>query len=282
MGACPTCLFHGNAVERGMQRGLVVHATHLSVSSDNVFNDVCGANMYTEDGNEMHNSFEYNVAICPWSNNGPKGGCSIPGTDNGLADTNDNQAGTWLASVTTALIGNRMVNHFNGLLESGNGNGRVVRSGGRRGERMHGDDAGAGVLVEAGGYASLERCSIAMNAGPGVFTHAHATARLSGNTFRGNKGEALAARPRSSALVAQDDATFADHRRAVTPTIVRRQRVPFDWTLTGSAGSVVAIEDKTLEERTAEMRRQYEASRSDGTGLAMLPQGMDSTVCTIS
>lgn len=43
ISACPTCLFKGNAVEFGTQRGLVVHGTHLATVAENVFADVRGA-----------------------------------------------------------------------------------------------------------------------------------------------------------------------------------------------------------------------------------------------
>ena len=123
-----------------------------------------------------------------------------------------------------------------------------------------------------------------MNAGPGVFAHADAHAALSGNIFNGNRGDAVAARPLSDAVVSEADTASVDHKRAVTPSIVRRQRVPFDWTV----GANVGADDKSLAERVAEMRQQYEAMRDDKSsggghaGLAMLPAGADpSTVCVL-
>lgn len=39
----------------------------------------------------MFNRLLYNVAVCPWPLDGPKHGCTIPGTDNEQADTSLNQ-----------------------------------------------------------------------------------------------------------------------------------------------------------------------------------------------
>ena len=65
MGECGDgrCVFEGNAVEFGMQRGLIVHNTHLARVSHNIFHDVRGPALYVQDGLEMWNRFEYNVAI---------------------------------------------------------------------------------------------------------------------------------------------------------------------------------------------------------------------------
>ena len=44
----------------------------------------------------------------------------------------------------------------------------------------------------------------------------------------------------------------------------------------------VSAEDKSLAERVAEMREQYEAQKGDGSGLGMLPAGADpSVVCIV-
>ena len=60
------------------------------------------------------NRLEHNVAICPWAREGPRRGCTVPGTDNVEADTSLNQAGLWALSITNHLIGNRFSNSFNG------------------------------------------------------------------------------------------------------------------------------------------------------------------------
>jgi hypothetical protein len=116
MNKCENCLFKGNAVEFSQQRGIVVHGTHLTTVRDNVLNDVRGAGLYVEDGNEMYNNLLYNVVICPWPFEGPKGGCTVAGTDNDQADTGLNQSGFWGVSQTQNLIGNRFSNSFNGML----------------------------------------------------------------------------------------------------------------------------------------------------------------------
>ena len=164
-----------------------------------------------------------------------------------------------------------------------NGNARITGAyqGGRRGQHISGDDAGAGVVVHAGGVARMHGNQIAMNAGAGIFTHTDAKTTLTSNTFRGNKGEALAARPRAETTLAEADAKSLDPTRAVTPVVMRRQRTPFDWTV----GSNVTAEDKSLAERAAEYRAQFEAMRGSdkmASGVAMLPPGADATaVCAL-
>ena len=113
---CPDCLFQGNAVEFSQQRGIIVHETHLASVVDNVLNDVRGAGLFIEDGNEMYNKFMYNVVICPWAKSSTtKHGCTVAGTDNGQADTTLNQAGIWSLTPVNYLVGNRFANSFNGM-----------------------------------------------------------------------------------------------------------------------------------------------------------------------
>ena len=76
---CTDCKVIGNAFEYGHQRGSAIHGTHLTTVENNVYNDIRGASIYIEDGNEMFNRINYNVGVCPWSKDGPKGGCTIPG-----------------------------------------------------------------------------------------------------------------------------------------------------------------------------------------------------------
>jgi hypothetical protein len=124
MGDCPECIMDGNAIEFGHQRALVVHGTHRTLNTFNVVNDVRGAAMYIEDGNEMYNTMSYNVLICPWGNNDrTKRGCSVPGTANGQADTALNQVGIWVTGPRNHMIGNRASNSFNGMLYNPLGNG---------------------------------------------------------------------------------------------------------------------------------------------------------------
>ena len=121
--ACPDCVFRGNAIEHGFQRGIIVHGTHRSVVEDNVLFDLKGSYLYVEDGNEMENLFKNNVALCP-----VKGQCKIDGTDNTNADnihqvspppspaatrppTDAAQSGMWALSVSNDFIGNRFIGH---------------------------------------------------------------------------------------------------------------------------------------------------------------------------
>ncbi|CAF1388780.1 unnamed protein product [Rotaria magnacalcarata] len=113
---CSDCKIIGNAVEYGHQRGTTIHGTHLATIENNVYNDIRGAIIYVEDGNEMYNRIFYNVGICPWSKSGEKRGCTVPGTDNDQSDTTLNQAGLWGLSFTNYAIGNRFANNFNGML----------------------------------------------------------------------------------------------------------------------------------------------------------------------
>ena len=91
----------------------------------NILYDVRGAGLYIEDGNEMWNSLQYNVVICPWPFNDQNlHGCTVPGTSNRVADTSDNQSGIFSLAATNNLIGNRVVNSFNGMFLQGGGIGR--------------------------------------------------------------------------------------------------------------------------------------------------------------
>jgi parallel beta-helix repeat protein len=173
-----------------------------------------------------------------------------------------------------------------------NGHSCVVHKsgvGGRRGapRPLIGDDRGAGVVVNVGGEARLDGNAISANAGAGVFADAHARLELRGNAFGSNLGDAVRARPSTSTIVSEGDAKSADQRRVITPAITRRQRVPFDWTIErGAAGNNVSADDKTLDDRVAEMRAQYYAMSGDKQECAagMFPDGIGdpSTVCVIS
>lgn len=76
---CSDCKIIGNAFEYGHQRGTTIHGTHLATVENNVYNDIRGATIYVEDGNEMYNRISYNVGICPWAKSGEKRGCTVPG-----------------------------------------------------------------------------------------------------------------------------------------------------------------------------------------------------------
>jgi len=119
VGECEDCLFENNAVEFGVQRGLIVHNTHLATVRGNVFHDVRGPALYCQDGLEMWNRFEHNVAIC--NHRWEDGSCAIPGTDNDQADTSTNLAAFWTISPTQDLIGNRFANYHNGYMVEADG-----------------------------------------------------------------------------------------------------------------------------------------------------------------
>lgn len=128
---CPDCIAHGNAIEYSHHRGIIIHDTHMATVTHNTLFDVRGAGIYIEDGNELYNHVEYNSVVCPYSFNGAKQGCTIPGTDNGEADTSLNQAAYWSLSHTNHFIGNRAANSWNGIFfhPSFAGGGRGVSSG---------------------------------------------------------------------------------------------------------------------------------------------------------
>lgn len=106
---CPACLFQGNAVVDSSQRGIIIHGSHRTRVRSNVLHNVKGANLYVEDGNEMHNAIVANVAICPQF-----GWCRIAGTDNPNAD-DVHQSGTWALSATNDFINNRHCGHVEGF-----------------------------------------------------------------------------------------------------------------------------------------------------------------------
>eukprot|EP00934_Nitzschia_sp_Nitz4_P001960 Nitzschia sp. Nitz4//scaffold89_size161592//205//3093//NITZ4_002358-RA/size161592-processed-gene-0.210-mRNA-1//-1//CDS//3329559556//1960//frame0 len=124
VGDCPDCLAEGNAIEFSHQRGITVHGTHRALVKQNVLWNVRGAGVYVEDGNEMHNSIEHNVVVCPFPiDDDVHHGCTLPGTDNASSDSRTNQAGFYLKSSTNALIGNRAANSRNGMFAEAGANG---------------------------------------------------------------------------------------------------------------------------------------------------------------
>ena len=88
----------------------------------------------------------------------------------------------------------------------------------------------------------LVQNQIGLNAGAGVFADSLSEGQLSRNVLKGNCGAPISARP-SSASRARGNVD--GDRRPLEPTVVRRQRVPFDWTV----GANVTAHDKTLQER---------------------------------
>lgn len=105
------CVFRGNAVEDSHQRGIIIHATHRSLVTENVLFRVRGAGLYVEDGNEMENIVSYNVVLCH-DGTQDRMNCRAPGTDNTQAD-DVQQSGAWVLSPSNDFIGNRLVNQYN-------------------------------------------------------------------------------------------------------------------------------------------------------------------------
>ena len=117
-GSSIDSVFRGNAIENSQQRGIIVHGTHLATVENNVMTDIRGSAIYIQAGNEMFNKILYNVVICPTPKSSVYGGCTLPGTDDGDADTTVNQSGMWSAAPTNDMIGNRFANSFNGMFYS--------------------------------------------------------------------------------------------------------------------------------------------------------------------
>lgn len=61
---CPKCYLEGNAIEHGIEKGVVVHDTHDARIHRNVVWNLLGASFYVEDGNEINNTLSENVALC--------------------------------------------------------------------------------------------------------------------------------------------------------------------------------------------------------------------------
>ena len=61
---CTSCTLVGNAVVNSVQGAIVVHGTHQSEVKKNILWDSVSVGLYTEDGNEMNNTFSENVMIC--------------------------------------------------------------------------------------------------------------------------------------------------------------------------------------------------------------------------
>lgn len=64
VGHCPECKFTSNAIVEGQTKGLVIHGTHNALADNNVLWNSRGVGIYTEDGNEMHNTISNNVVSC--------------------------------------------------------------------------------------------------------------------------------------------------------------------------------------------------------------------------
>lgn len=159
-----------------------------------------------------------------------------------------------------------------------NGQGRVA-AGGRRGARLHGDDAGAGVVLRSQSETELWHNRIGSNAGAGVFADTASRSKLHVNVLSDNKGAAIASRPGSRSSMRGN---LDGERETLAPTVVRRQRVPFDQHMAN--GRNVSKDDKSLHDAVGEMRASYAAMRGDDPMgvIAALPEGAGaSEVCSV-
>ena len=148
-----------------------------------------------------------------------------------------------------------------------NGHDRLA-AGGRRGARTAGDDSGAGVVMRSTSATEVVQNQIGLNAGAGVFAESFSQGHVSQNVLKDNCGAAISSRP-GSACRARGN--LDGDRCPLEPTVVRRQRVPFDWTV----GSNITAHDKTLQDRVGEMRSSYLAMKDDGPVgmMALMPEG---------
>jgi hypothetical protein len=67
-----------NSIHHSFQRAVTVHATHFSRVANNVAYNVRGHTYFVEDGNEMFNVFENNLAAVTHCSEGPLAGDAHP------------------------------------------------------------------------------------------------------------------------------------------------------------------------------------------------------------
>jgi len=123
---CPECLLLGNVAEDGSQKGFTIHGSHQIQVRECIAHKVLGAGFYIEDGNELYNTFAYNVNICH-----EKDGCILRGaTVHSRADEAE-QAGMWFQSATNHIMYNRVGNHKHAIFFDGAiaGSGRGFAAG---------------------------------------------------------------------------------------------------------------------------------------------------------
>jgi hypothetical protein len=121
MRICPKCVFEGNAVVNGQQVGITVHGTHQARIHRNVLWDAKAVGLYTEDGNEMNNTFSENAVICSYWEK-----CSVQW----VGGAKSQSAGAFWLGMTNNLIGNHIVGYENGFwtpgIFQGNGKGQAL------------------------------------------------------------------------------------------------------------------------------------------------------------
>ena len=102
---CAACALEGNAVVYGYQKGITVHDTHDATVSRNVLWDVKGVGLYVEDGNELNNTLEENVVLCP-----TMGSCNAEGHED---------SGIYLIGMSNHLLRNRVAGYETGTYTPG-------------------------------------------------------------------------------------------------------------------------------------------------------------------
>ena len=126
---CPSCLFEGNAIEHGVEKGVVLHDTHDALVHRNVVWDVRGAALYVEDGNEVNNTISENVLLCGDARSltlqGSPGGhqCKMPGSGH------IHGVGLYVIGMNNNYLDNRAAGFETGLYTNGGSTGQGPASG---------------------------------------------------------------------------------------------------------------------------------------------------------
>ena len=125
----------GNAVERGINKGITVHGTHRALVQHNVVLNQRGPGVYIEDGNELFNVIEENVIICSeLSAAGQIGGihrnslCRIKNVSNRYQTKDsdyDEVSGLYFLAPANHAIGNRVSGYDNGMYVNVNTSGHT-------------------------------------------------------------------------------------------------------------------------------------------------------------
>ena len=124
--------FIGNAVERGINKGITVHGTHRALVQHNVVLNQRGPGVYIEDGNELFNVIEENVVICSSSLPRAIGGihrnslCRIKNVSNRYQTKDsdyDEVSGLYFLAPANHAIGNRVSGYDNGMYVNVNTSG---------------------------------------------------------------------------------------------------------------------------------------------------------------
>ena len=120
---CPECNLKGNSVVNSRQGAIVVHGTHESNVEENVMWNPISVGIYTEDGNEMNNTFTRNVVVCK----NPET-CRFAGNE-WQSESGVKEGGLFWFGMTNNAIENRVAAHEHGMWTRNIGNGKGAATG---------------------------------------------------------------------------------------------------------------------------------------------------------